>query len=267
MNARLQRFETLQQRLQPLRSRLVAHEVYSAVRSLADLHVFLQHHVFAVWDFMSLLKGLQRELTSVDSVWVPRGDAGARRLINEIVLGEESDQIDGQPVSHFEYYLAAMRDVGASTEQIDAVLGELASGRPVDQALVGAPAAAVAFCRETFAVVASQSLPAVAAAFTLGREDVIPAMFTELVRGLLDGGQANARRLLVYLERHIELDGDEHGPMAAALLANICGDDDAAWQAAERAATASLQARLGLWDGVLAGLRPHSGGSCAPRPA
>lgn len=248
MNPRLVQ---LQRRLQPLRNRLVAHPVYGSLRDLGDLHAFLSLHVFAVWDFMSLLKALQRRLTCVDEVWRPKGDATSRRLINEIVFGEESDRIDGEDTSHFEMYLGAIQQCGGSTEHIDEVLRRLDDGEDVITALAAAPGPARRFSTQTFDVVRSGSLPAIAASFTLGREDVIPAMFTELVRDLQRQGRAETSTLLAYLERHVEVDGEEHGPMAARLLAEVCGDDDLRWQQAEQAATDALRARLGLWDGVV----------------
>ena len=247
-----QRFTELQQRLQPLRDRLVAHPLYTSLKGVEELRIFLSTHVFAVWDFMSLLKALQRRLTSVDEVWRPVGDRASRRLVNEIVLGEESDEVDGDFVSHFELYLSALRQAGASTEHIDAVMARLDAGEDVKKALAHAPAAARRFSTVTFDVVRSGSLPAVAAAFTLGREDVIPAMFTELVRDLNRRGRADTSTLIQYLDRHIELDGDQHGPMAARLLQHVCQEDDAAWREAEQAAEDALKARLQLWDGILA---------------
>jgi len=248
------RFVELQRRLQPLRDRLVSHPVYGSLHSLEDLHVFLSLHVFAVWDFMSLLKALQRRLTCVDEVWRPVGEPASRRLINEIVLGEESDEIAGAFTSHFEMYVAAIRQCGGSTEHIDGVLSRLEAGQDVLQALAAAPAPARRFSTVTFEAVRSESLAATAAAFTLGREDVIPSMFTELVRDLHRQGRANTSLLIDYLERHVEVDGEEHGPMAAQLLSNVCGQDEQRWLEAERAAGDALRARLGLWDGVVEAL-------------
>lgn len=242
----------LQRHLAPLRQRLCVHPLYSRFCTLADVRLFQQHHVFAVWDFMSLLKALQRALTSIDLVWRPRGDAVARRLVNEIVLGEESDDDQGGYTSHYELYRRAMREAGADAAAIDAVLAQVAAGVDVFAALQAAPAPARRFCTTTFELVHGGSLPAIAAAFTLGREDVIPDMFTALVDDLHRRHPGGLPTLVDYLRRHIELDGERHGPMAARLLAHVCGDDAAKWAAAADGAERAIRARLLLWDELLA---------------
>ena len=254
-----QGLEGLAAQLAPLRARLIAHPLYTQLETLEHVRVFMQHHVFAVWDFMSLLKALQRELTSVELPWRPRGDGTARRLINEIVLGEESDEgLGGQGYSsHFELYRAAMEQCGASVGPIDALFEALDSGAGLRQALErsGAPAAARAFVGETFALIEDGPLPAVAAAFTLGREDVIPDMFTRLVGDLSRQHGGRLSRLIDYLERHIQMDGERHGPMSAQLLAGLCGQDPLRWSAAQSGAERAIRARLALWDGILAALK------------
>jgi hypothetical protein len=241
--------------LAPRRRRLVEHPVRSALRTLDHVRTFQEHHVFAVLDFMSLLKALQRALTCTDVPWVPRGDPAVRRFVNEIVLGEESDT-DGRGgfTSHFELYLSAMRETGASTSAVETLLARLAAGIDVDSALTCAPPAAAAFARTTFAIARSGSLPAVASAFTLGREELIPDMFRALVAGHDVPGAPALPILVDYLERHIHLDGDEHGPLAARLLTSVCGDDPDHWRAARTAAERALDARLALWDGVVAAM-------------
>src|SRR5258706_2343007 len=105
---------------EPLRQQIINHKVYSVINYNDDLKVFMQYHVFAVWDFMSLLKSLQNNLTCTSVPWFPKGSADTRHLINEIVVGEESD-VDsfGKRKSHFELYLDAMRQCGAGTSQIE----------------------------------------------------------------------------------------------------------------------------------------------------
>jgi hypothetical protein len=236
----------------PWRARLVAHPVYRSLRTLQHVRTFQEHHVWAVWDFMSLLKALQRGLTCTEVPWRPLGDPLARRLVNEIVVAEESDD-DGRGgyVSHFELYLASMHESGASTRAIEDGLARLARGERVEDALSAAPPVAAAFVRATFAILRSDSLPAIAAAFTLGREDVIPDMFREVVRDLDASGGPRLPALVDYLERHVAIDGERHGPMAARMLERLCGDDDAAWKSAREAAEASIRARVALWDGVV----------------
>jgi hypothetical protein len=200
------------------------------------------------------VKAVQRHVTCVDVPWTPRGDRANRRFINEIVLGEESDE-DGHGgfVSHFELYLEAMKQAGARTDRIEAFLDRLAHGESVNEALDGAdaPPAARAFVRSTFRVLATGSLPAIAAAFTLGREDVIPGMFRALVAKLDEASPGQFTLLRQYLERHVDVDENRHAPMARDLLASLCGESEARWSEAEAFAAQALEARLLLWDGIL----------------
>jgi hypothetical protein len=245
-------------RLHPLRARLLAHPLYASVDSAGALRTFMEHHVFAVWDFMSLVKAVQRRVTSVEVPWTPRGDRASRRFINEIVLAEESDD-DGRDgyVSHFELYLEAMRQAGARTDRIEALVARIDRGHSVGDALDAsdAPAPARAFVRATFDGIASASLPAIVASFTLGREDVIPGMFRSLVAELDEASPGRFGLFRQYLERHVDVDENHHAPMARDLLVSVCGSSAAHWVEAETAAARALEARLALWDGVLVRVR------------
>jgi pyrroloquinoline quinone (PQQ) biosynthesis protein C len=237
----------------PLQQRLAAHPLYRSIRSLESLRTFMQSHVYAVWDFMSLLKSLQRALTSVELPWRPVGTASTRRLVNEIVLGEESDVYQDEPLSHFELYLRAMQSCGASTASVDQLLASLARGSALSEALAPAPAEAAAFVRSTFAVIATGDVHRIAAAFTFGREDLIPEMFSAFVRELDGQMPGRIAPFRYYLERHIEVDGDEHGPMALAMLRELC-PTTRHWEEARVSAEAALEARLALWDSIHARL-------------
>jgi hypothetical protein len=237
----------------PLRQALLAHRLYGELKSIEQVRVFMAHHVFAVWDFMSLLKALQRGLTCVETPWLPAGEPRLRRLINEIVLSEESDLTDrGEVVSHFELYLRAMREVGADTSQIEQFLASLRAGRSVEAALeeAGVPVCVKEFVRHTFRVVASGQLHELAAAFTYGREDLIPDMFGALVGRLDLDFPGRVTTFRYYLDRHIELDGDEHGAMGREMVELLCGGDLVRQEDARTAAVRALQARLRLWDGI-----------------
>jgi hypothetical protein len=253
--------EDIEERIAPLRERLTSHPLYRSMQTLGDVRVFLQSHVFAVWDFMSLLKSLQRRLTSVDVPWSPTAFPASRRFVNEIVLGEESDEFEGRAASHFEIYLEAMHGCGADTAPMLAVLASLAEGKPLRQAMEAAPASAREFVASTFRVIEQGSVAAQAAAFTFGREDVIPDLFRGFIRELNAELSGSLTTFVWYLERHIEVDGDDHGPLSLRMVADLCGEDAALWEEAASAAEEAIRARLALWDGILAEIKATSGAS------
>jgi hypothetical protein len=251
--------QELQAQLQPARQRMVDHPVYRRIETLADLRVFMEHHVYAVWDFMSLLKALQRELTCVELPWVPKGNPATRRLINDIVLEEETDlDPEGQPTSHFELYLRAMQEAGADTAPAHRLLAALAEGASVPAALAAAqaPASVQEFVKHTFSVITAGQPHAIAAAFTFGREDVIPDMFRSLIADLGQRFPGQLDTFTYYLNRHIELDEDHHAPLAHQMVRDLCGADATRWHEATEVAQQGMAARVALWDGIAAALAP-----------
>ncbi|MGQ0553140.1 MAG: DUF3050 domain-containing protein [Planctomycetota bacterium] len=248
---------------------LMQHPLYARLRGEAELRIFLRTHVFCVWDFQSLLKALQRQLTCVTLPWLPTPDPEARRLINELVLDEESDIApDGGHLSHFELYLAGMRQSGADDTPVLALLNGLREGQSLERvlaALAGPPGVAD-FVRCTFALAGDPAPHRVAAAFTYGREQVIPGMFTALVRQLADVAPQRWSTIRYYLERHIGRDDEVHGPAARRLVARLCGQDERRWSEAEAAARTALTARLTLWDALDAQLQALTPASRAAPP-
>ena len=240
-------------RLDPLRQQLLEHRLYPHLTDLKSIRCFMEYHVFAVWDFMSLLKALQRGLTCVEVPWLPAKEPKLARLINEIVLGEESDlSMNGEPASHYEIYLRAMQECGADSGPIETVIGRLRSGAWLEVALaeVEAPQCVLDFVQHTFKLLTNGKLHEVAAAFTYGREDLIPELFGELVAKVDEASQGKLSIFRYYLERHIELDGDVHGEMGREMVALLCGEDTVLQNEAADAAAAALEARLKLWDGI-----------------
>ncbi|MFN9950766.1 MAG: DUF3050 domain-containing protein [Bacteroidota bacterium] len=239
--------------IEPLKKAITAHPVYSLLQQPADLRVFMQYHVYAVWDFMSLLKSLQNGLTCTTLPWFPKGDAATRFLINEIVVGEESDvDMHGVRKSHFEIYLDAMQQCGADTRTIHAFLQELSSTGDLKKAMENTdlPTEAAQFVAYTFSVIASGQMHLQSAIFTFGREDLIPDMFYALVNDLHRQQPEHISILRYYLERHIEVDGDHHSQLALQMTSQLCGDDASKWKEAEAAVVECLQKRILLWDGV-----------------
>lgn len=240
------------------RTRVVTHPLYANLDTHTAIVRFMEHHVFAVWDFMSLLKSLQGNLTCVRVPWVPSGPTGSRRLINDIVLVEESDELRGGFISHFELYVEGMAEAGADTSVIDGFIDLLRRDVPVTQALtkVPVPAPAAEFVRTTWGFIEGAPVHSQAAAFAFGREDLIPDMFTKVV-GVKEQGH-KLDTFVDYLERHIEVDGEEHTPMAMQMLADLCGDDEAKWQACALTVNRALGARHQLWDGILDAIKAET---------
>ncbi|MDR9750561.1 DUF3050 domain-containing protein [Pseudomonas sp. SZMC_28357] len=239
------------------KNELGEHPIFAEITSLSVLQRFMEAHVFAVWDFMSLTKRLQQELTCVRLPWLPPSDPHAARLINEIVLGEESDDRPAHGhYSHFELYLDAMREVGASTDAIERFIALQQDGVNADTALQSVevdPAAAV-FVRHTLHTALHAPAHSVAAAFVHGRESVIPLMFQRILDdwGI---GLEQAPTFRYYLERHIEVDSEDHGPAAEELLARLVAGDEQRQHEVYAAALAAVQSRIALWDGLRVSMR------------
>lgn len=238
------------------RQRLFNHPLYQKVDTVENLRRFMEDHVFAVWDFMSLTKRLQRDLTSVSLPWQPPRDPSMARFINEIVLGEESDVgQNGVPVSHLELYLAAMEEVGADTSRFDRFAASMGAGSTAQSALISAevPAHVRNFVLRTLDCALHGETIEVIACFLYGREDVIPIMFERLL-GTWNGRDHQVPSFAYYLQRHIELDGDDHGPAARRMLERYADGNDDQWRRAGEAAAHAIQSRIQLWDGVQAAM-------------
>jgi hypothetical protein len=250
MNENLDRIKKV---IEPLRQQIINHKVYSAIKDIDDLNFFMQYHVFAVWDFMSLLKTLQNNLTCTSIPWFPKGSADTRHLINEIVVGEESD-VDsfGNRKSHFELYLDAMQQSGADTSQIEKFIEVLKITGDFNAAFTASetPKEARKFVEFTFKIIGSNKDYLQSAIFTFGREDLIPGMFVSIVNDIHKNFPDTISIFKYYLERHIEVDGDHHSHLALQMTSNLCGTEDEFWKEAEEATIESLKKRIDLWDGA-----------------
>lgn len=254
------RIKVFEADIAPTRSALLSHPIFSQIKNVEQMRLFMQFHVFAVWDFMSLLKTLQVGLTCVRVPWTPPTNASAARFVNEIIVAEECDEIaPGTYLSHFELYTAAMKDCGAETAMIDLFVREVAMDGDVEKAMKrsGAPSFVSDFVTSTMEF--CQLRPhEVAAAFLFGREDIIPEMFTRVLKDTEIPGQETFRKLKLYLDRHIEIDGGSHGPMAKQLMISLCSDDPTKWQQAAVIAEKALSARFALWEGIANFIRETS---------
>jgi len=252
------------ERVETLKEKLTRHPIYESVETLRDLRCFMEHHIYAVWDFMSLLKALQAAVAPAQAPWMPSSRPELRRFINEIVLGEECDEYNvagtKRFISHFELYLLSMEEVKADTKPIRefiSVVNENGVGAALG--LTTVPQPAIEFVRSTFRFIDEQQHHCTASAFAFGREDLIPAMFGALLERMKIS-EVMAPNFHYYLKRHTQLDAETHGPLALQLVANLCGKNDHREQEAMRAAERALEARIVFWDGVEAAMKPSSRG-------
>jgi hypothetical protein len=241
-------------KIQSQKETLLHHTLYEKVKTIEDLHQFLECHVYAVWDFMSLLKALQSKLTCTTTPWFASVNPQTRYLINEIVLAEESDlTLDGKRLSHFEMYVDAMKDCGANTIELTTFITDVLDTKNVFIAIKQSSLHpnVKAFLDFTFRIIEEGKTHKIAAAFTFGREDLIPNMFTEILKNFQQNfPETDLSKLIYYFERHIELDTDEHGPMAMEMINELCGNDSKKWMEVEEVSVLALEKRIELWDAI-----------------
>jgi len=254
------RLEELQSEIEPLKEELKNHPLYSEIKTLDDLKIFMEHHVFAVWDFMSVLKVLQQKLTYMHIPWIPYGNPNTRYLINQIVLDEESDvDMQGNRISHFELYLKAMEQVGCNTQPIHKLIDNLNAGKLFTDALSTSkiPSAAKSFIKNTVETsIASTKIHSQAAVFTFARRDLLTGMFVNFVKELNHQKPETISILKYYIDRHAKK--EEQYQLTMEMTADLCGDDDDKWLEAKYAVIRSLHARLQLWDSILLKIKKNN---------
>jgi len=250
--------------LAAVRTTLIDHPLYAELTTADRLRAFMKHHVFAVWDFFTLLKRLQAEVTTNTLPWRPAGHADHGRFVLEIVLAEETDDdIGGGYISHYELYRRAMNELGADTRPIDSFIDALEANTEPMAALAhpSIPQSVRRFVGHTLDVALHGAPHEVASSFCHGRENLLPDVFTA-VRSHVSDALAEAPTFKHYLDRHIILDHNEHGPLALKLLDALCAGDPNRHADANRIGIAAIQARIALWDGVRTEF--HSSSLAAP---
>ena len=246
--------QEVQQFINPEKEALLSHPLYPRIQNISDLQKFTEIHIYAVWDFMSLLKALQIKLTCTTIPWFASTLPNTRYLINEIVLAEESDDyLDGRKLSHFEMYIDAMDSLGANIKPINELIEKIKNGGNLNQVInsLNVDSRIKEFLNFTFQIIESGEPHKIASAFTFGREDLIPEMFTSILRNVNDKFPSSGlEKLIYYFQRHIELDGDEHGPLAMKMITELADNDPVKWIEIKETAKSALQYRIELWNAI-----------------
>lgn len=239
------------EKIKPLRDELKSHPIYKEITNLDLLKRFMERHIYSVWDFMSLAKAVQHEIAPSGPPWTPKSPSDIQRFVNEIVLEEETDELPDQSgwISHYGLYVLAMKEIGADTSTVEAFVKRVkARGFDAGFAL-DPPDSSARFMKTTYGFIRSGNPHEVAAAFALGREHIIPTMFRSLLENM-EISKEEAPFFHYYLERHIHLDQDHHGPMSMKTLTYLCRDESKRIKEAEEAAIKAVQARIRFWDDV-----------------
>ena len=254
MNKDTENFLLLKSRIKKLNS----HELFRTSDSFSkeDLKIFMEYHVFAVWDFMSIVKELQHHICPSGYPWAPSKYTknGIAHLINEITFSEESDKDkNGRFFSHFDLYIMAMKDIDANTENINKFIGKYCgNSNTLSENINGIdiPQESLEFVRSTFDCLSTNKISNIAAIFTYGRETTIPDMFIKILNKI-DSNNLSFSNLRLYINRHIEIDSSRHGPLSLKLFEHTCDNNQEIYDEAIEYAIISIDKRIGLWDGVL----------------
>ena len=246
--------EKIRDSIKEPREKLLNHKLYTEIKSIEDLQIFTSNHIFAVWDFMSLLKALQNNLTCTKVPWTPNKNSETAYLINEIVLAEETDiSQDGKRKSHYELYLDAMIDIGVKVENVEKNIMLLSSSDSIENSIekLDIHPKIKEFLKFTFSIIDEGKPHKIAAIFTFGRENLIPNMFNEILHEFQNNfTEKDISKLIYYFERHIELDEDEHGPMALQMVNELAENDPLKWEEIRDISIVALEKRIGLWDAI-----------------
>jgi hypothetical protein len=240
----------LEKDIEPLLESISNHKVFIEIFSVENLKIFAEHHVYAVWDFMCLVKSLQRKLVCTEIAWYPPINHVGCHVINEIVAEEESDITwDGRYLSHFEMYLESMQECGAKIDTILALIDSIKRKEPLEKALSEHPIPKISkdFICDTFKII-KMEVHQIAASFTFAREGITDRMFLPILQNMKD--KASVGKFMYYFQRHIDLDVGKHSQEAKLLIVNLCGNDERKWHEAKEASKHSLRSRINFLDGV-----------------
>ena len=228
------------------------HKLYNILQTTEDVKLFMEHHVYTTWDFMSLLKTLQLQFTTFKLPWVPNKTPEIFKFINEIVAAEESDINElGQTKSHFEMYLDGMEQIGANTTLITTYTELIENNIPVSKAakLVYIPDFIKDFITFTFDIIETGKPHLMASVFIFGREDISSEKVLKVISDI-ETEENSCTKLTFLLNRYLFLKQDNHRAVSYKMLSELCGTDMVKWEEVLTVAKEALEHRTILWDNI-----------------
>lgn len=243
------RITGVERELKGLRRKLAKHRLYKSLHKVEDIQEFAEHHVFAVWGSMSLLKVLQQQLTNTKIPWSPVPNPVLARLINEMVLTEESGiNEQGLAQSHFEMYVDAMQEIGADTSQIHQFVQLIYAGATVDYAMnqIKIDRKISHFIVYIFNIIKTGKTHLIAASLILSRTDIPSKIFLEI----LTDTEQDAHKWKYCLTHHAEFNPGQYGTSSLELIAELCGKNKKDWQEVIEVAKHALNQKIILWNRI-----------------
>ncbi len=242
-------------KINEIKKNIINHPLFHMRFNNEQLSHFMSIHVYAVWSFMSIVKSLQKNLTPQSIPWTPNHSTqnGMARFINEIIYTEESDEISKNTyLSHFEIYILAMRIIGVNTKPILSIVSHFKKNNYSRKYInsLNIPICAKHFINHDISIAKSRSLPKIVGVFCFGKETIIPFMFKQIIKAIPKRGNSV---LISYFDRHIEIDGERHGPLAKKIFSEVCKKKSAS-TLAYLTAIEALKLRESMWDDIYTNL-------------
>jgi hypothetical protein len=230
---------------------LINHPLYNSIKTEEDVRIYMFNQVWCVWDFMTLVKSIQLNIVPSNILWMPPKYPELGAYIYEVLLTEETDKGYNSETnsSHFQTYLKAMYESKVDTSSVAAFIKLLENGFDFGTATekCGIHDEAKEFISTTFEFAKSE-LHISTAVFCLSREGVIPDIFMNLLANVSLSN--NFKIFNWYLNRHIYLDSQSHGPLSIKLFKTIV-DTPKKQDEALHASLKALKARNKFFDYIL----------------
>jgi hypothetical protein len=249
----MKEFDRILQKVLPAQDKILNHQVYKEIENLDDLNLFLEYHVFFVWDQMSSLKAMQKDLTCMNVPWVPKRSPQTRKYINELVLNAEGNDLISETVlSEYESYLELMRESDADSSSIERLEKSINRGENFKDLLdhLDMPKVVKSYLDFTYKTIESKDAHKIAANFVFGKQSLIPHRLVKLLNELNKKFPVDLSLQIKYFESKVMKETGKIEDVAKKIFEELCGHDEEKWDDVAEVAERTLERRLQLWDDI-----------------